>query len=526
MRLKSPFTEVCLTGHAPLRVELRVTPNIGTEGFLIEDCLSGGVRITGHDERGLLYGVGKFLRTSCYGLAGFSPGSWRGASVPQKPLRGIYFATHFHNFYHDAPIEEIQRYVEDLGLWGYNVLTVWYDMHHFNGFDDPQAVAHRARLYAICEAARRIGLDVGFMMIANEGYNDSPVALRADPRGRRGGWYDCVVCPNQVGGTEYVLRVLGQAFAWCADLQPRYVCLWPYDQGGCGCERCRPWGANGFLKVAETVAARVREKLPTAKVIVSTWFFDDLEWQGLDKRLAMKKPWADMILAGRSTCPAPGGLPMIGFPEISMHETFPWGGFGATPLTQRAQDQWQADNSVFIGGIPYSEGIYEDMTKAVYSQLYWNDQPAEDTLREYIAFEYSSEEVEDILKVIATLEQNHHWRWWPGKLEGVKLELDWFPSKGALPQDDPGAEEAYETVKRVDAKLQPWARRAWRWRILFLRVLLDAELKAEGGVPNDRCRDAFAELIEIYSAQYANPVVRPPLLLRNRMSTRPVESNG
>ena len=50
--------------------------------------------------------------------------------------------------------------MEDLGLWGYNALTVWYDMHHFDGADDPKAVAFRDRLHAICAAARRIGLDV------------------------------------------------------------------------------------------------------------------------------------------------------------------------------------------------------------------------------------------------------------------------------------------------------------------------------------------------------------------------------
>ena len=104
------------------------------------------------------------------------------------------------------------------------------------------------------------------------------------------------------------------------------------------------------------------------------------------------------------------GLPMFGFPEISMHETFPWGGFGATPLTARAQGQWNAANGASRGGFPYSEGIYEDLTKAVYSQFYWNDQAGAETLKEYIAFEYSPDVVDEIAGVVRTLEQNHHWR--------------------------------------------------------------------------------------------------------------------
>lgn len=102
-------------------------------------------------------------------------------------------------------------------------------------------------------------------------------------------------------------------------------------------------------------------------------------------------------------------------------------------------------------------------------------------------------------------------RWWPGELEGVKLELDWFPSRGVKLQADPGAEEAYATMKRVGALLTPQAQKSWRWRQLYLRALLDAELKANGGKPNERCNEAFAELIKIYHAENAIGTVRPPL---------------
>jgi len=112
--------KVITTGNAPLTVELAVEKGIGAEGYRIDDRKDGGVRIAGNDERGLVAGVGKFLRTSRYDKGGFTPGTWRGTSVPQKPVRGIYFATHFNNFYHDAPIEEVERYVEELGLWGFN----------------------------------------------------------------------------------------------------------------------------------------------------------------------------------------------------------------------------------------------------------------------------------------------------------------------------------------------------------------------------------------------------------------------
>ncbi len=172
--------KVVVNGDAPLTVELAVEKGIGAEGYRIEDRKDGGVRIAGNDERGLVAGVGKFLRTSRYDKGGFTPGSWRGTSVPEKAVRGIYLATHFHNYYHDAPIEEVERYVEDLGLWGFNVVMVWYDLHHFKSFDAPESQAFLQRERALLNTARRIGLDTALTFAANEGYDGNPKELRVD----------------------------------------------------------------------------------------------------------------------------------------------------------------------------------------------------------------------------------------------------------------------------------------------------------------------------------------------------------
>lgn len=520
---------VVTRGEAPLTITLALDPALKPEGFRIRDVAPGNIEVAGQNERGVLYGLGKFLRTSRYDQGGYTSGTWRGTSVPQKPARGIYFATHFHNYYHEAPVEEIGRYVEDLALWGLNELVVWYDMHHFNGVEDPAAATFRKRLHAILSAAKRAGMDVSLLVIGNEAYGNSPGALRAVPGGGRGGYYPCAVCPSEPEGMAYILKILGEEFDWAADLKPRSVWIWPYDQGGCGCVACQPWGSNGFMKCVEEVGKLARQKLPGTQILLSTWYMDKAELASVLKRLGDQQDLADGLVNEGNVLPAASGLgsvdqssggpapafrgelPVVGFPEISMHDTFPWGGFGATPLTGRAQQQWNAQKQGLAGGYPYSEGIYEDLTKVVYSQFYWSDRLAEETVKEYIAFEFSPAVVEDVVGVIRTLEQNHHMRWWPGELEGVKLEMDWFPSKGVQPQADPGAEEAYATVQRVDAKLAPQARQSWRWRQLYLRALLDSELKTNGGKPNDRCNEAFAELIKLYHAENASGTVRPPL---------------
>ncbi len=507
-------TKFAMEGQAPLVVEFATADDIGPEGFRIEDRPGGGVRVVGRDDCGLVAGVGKFLRTSRYDRGGFTPGAWRGTSVPAKADRGIYFATHFHNYYHSAPIPELERYVEDLALWGTNELLVWYDMHHFNGFDDPKAVAFRDRLRAILLAAKRIGMEISLLVIGNEAYANSAVELRAAGRGR-GGWYPCAVCPSKPDGMAYILKILDEEFDWAADLRPRSIWIWPYDQGGCECAECKPWGSKGFMKCVAAVGRLAREKMPGTNVMLATWLMDNGEWGGIRERLAAEPALVDGLVLepahGPRLDPQALRLPIVGFPEISMHGTFPWGGFGATPLTARAQAQWNGAKGFSSGGFPYSEGIYEDLTKAVYAQLFWGDRPAEETVREYIAFEFSPDVVDDVAGVVKTLEQNHHMRWWPGLHDGVPLEMDWLPSKGAAPQADPGAEEAFATMQRVDGRLTPQAKKAWRWRQLYLRSLLDAELKANGGAPNDRCNEAFAELIRLYHVADAPGTVRPPL---------------
>jgi hypothetical protein len=483
---------------AELVVELSIDPSIGNEGYRIADGTNGTVRIIGQGERGLLYGVGKFLRTSQFGRDGFTLSPWRGQSVPAVPVRGIYFATHFHNFYHDAPIDEVRRYVHELGLWGANLLFVWYDMHHFKAFDAAEAIEFRQRLHDICEAARDVGLGVGFGVLANEAYADSPAGLRAQKSGgERGGWYDCQVCPSKPGGLSYILAGLGQEFDWMADLRPEYVWIWPYDQGGCGCAECRPWGCNGFLKAANPLASFARQKLPGVKVVLSTWFLDPAEWQGLTKALNSRESRPDYILADSSPGDNPShaldettraGVPLMNFPEISMWGRDPWGAYGANPTPARCEGLWKQTGNKLCGGTPYSEGIFEDMNKAIWLQFYWDkDATAKKTLREYIAFEFGQTASEDVMKAVQLFEET-----WCGKRIGPKSEA------------------ARELLQRAESHLTPQAKTAWRWRILLLRAIVDSELvRTKGEFRGPALKQACEELTRIYHAQRADAWVRP-----------------
>lgn len=494
-----------------LTVTFEISPDIGLEGFKIEDGENKEIRIVGNDEQGLLYGVGKFLRTSYYEKDSFMPGIWRGTSIPEKEFRGIYFATHFHNFYHEAPIEEIERYIEDLALWGYNAVLVWFDMHHFTGINDPKAKEMISRLRDILIAAKNIGLKTGLTMLANEAYANSPEELRADQtfpgtKHLRGG-YEIELCPNKLGAKGLMLKWREELFSVFLDIGIDYITTGPYDQGGCCCEKCKPWGANGYLIMAKAISKLAHKYWPESKFILHTWLFDcvksEREWEGLAKAFTPRPDWVNYIMADSHTdfpeyplkYGVPGGLPLLNFPEISMCGMSPWGGFGANPLPNRFQKLWNQVSTKLSGGFIYSEGIFEDINKAIISQFYWNNKKAIDAVREYISFEYSPEVVDDVFKTIEILERNYRCK----MIAGAK------------------AREVYENMKRADLQLFPFVRNSWRWRILFLRSLIDYERSQNRGLPTERCEEAFRELTIIYHAENAEFCVAPPTLKNERL---------
>jgi len=531
------------TGEAPVAgapdftVHMAVDPGVGEEGFRIEDA-EDGVRVVGDDGPGLIYGVGRFLREGRFDETGFTPGTWRGASVPEKPVRGMYFATHFHNFYHDAPVAEVERYVEDLALWGCNTLAVWFDMHHFEGIDDPAAEAMVERLRRILRTANAVGMGAVLTTIANEGYNSSPEILRADGSAGHDGYhrpprafYGCEVCPSKPGGLDYILKTRADALDAFANLDVRYVWIWPYDSGGCTCGGCAPWGCNGFLRCAEPLSGLVRERWPAAKVILSTWYFDHFttgEWEGLSEAFAGgPPPWADLILAddysGFPEYPlrhgSPGGLPVVGFPEISMEGMFPWGGFGANPRPGHWQDYWDTCGHLLDGVFPYSEGIFEDINKVITLQLCWDPgRRTEDIVREYAASEFSPGTAARVAEAVALLEAglDHSladgWKEVPreGGETAVRERLEATAIYRTGQAGDPQTPMAL--LGTAEATMPDWARRGWRWRVLRGRAELDAELHASGGRPTERTEAVFGELAAIYhNVEPHWPVATPSL---------------
>jgi len=128
--------------------------------------------------------------------------------------------------------------------------------------------------------------------------------------------------------------------------------------------------------------------------------------------------------------------------------------------------------------------------------------------------------VDDVLKILTLIEKNH-----------VIACTDMLGRVANTQADIDSAKLAFTLAQKVDESLPSWAKKAWRWRILCIRTLLDVERyegarklgdrlkeKTEWGdvrwgdiVGNSETgRKALEELIEIFhSKMNADDIIHP-----------------
>ncbi len=429
-----------------------------------------GVLITSGGLLGLIHAAGFFLRGTAFFENTAEPCRWRGTQKPKCPVRGVYFASHFHNFYHAAPIDEIGRYIEDLALWGFNYIKAIFPMIDIISEDDPEREAQISRLNQIFGIVHSLGMKAATTLVVNSGYIQFPREYRftphRDPTGRRGNSGN-MMCPSIPGANKLIMRYNRDLLEGLRANMPDMVITWPYDEGGCACKRCYPWGGNGFIRISKQLFRLARVVNPDVVRCVSTWCFDtpyEGEWVALAASLEEEK-WCDCILADAHEDfprypldnPSPGGLPVINFPEISMWGLSPWGGWGATALPERYTRLWGQASRILAGGFAYSEGIYEDINKAVVSQLYWHGEADwRETLLQYARYELGLGDTAGFIELINLFETT----------QSTVAEQGYC--------DTAFSDRAFDIARELDAALPSWAQKAWRWRIVYLRALLDA----------------------------------------------------
>jgi hypothetical protein len=509
-RIPVEFTDDGMT------VELKIDKSISNEESFLISGENKYWSITGSDELGLYFGIGKFLHIAKWCEKDFIPQATKGVITPECHFRAMYFATHFYNFYHVATAEALKQYVDDMLLWGYNTILCILPVVTLKE-QDPNFDQEVERIKRIFVAAKERGMRIGILICLNQGFMDAPAELSSELpddltfRGDLGR----NICISKTSGLEYMRRVWQRMLGAFKDQELEYIITWPYDEGGCGCKDCRPWGARGYLNGCIELRKETQSLYPNAKFIISTWAYDvpddEGEFEGLYKRLTGDMSWADFLMVDAHReyprYPLEHKLikPIVNFPEISMWGLGPWGGFGANPLPERFQRIWNDSKHILDGGLPYSEGIYEDISKIQFAGYYWKkDRVWTDIMAEYIGYEYSSSPsvIENATEIMRLIEINH-----TRCVKGTNLKPDMD-----------AAEKAMLLAEKVDSELSEKRRNSWRWRILYIRAKLDykrykaymehpeskekeiREMKqgADLLIEDNEAQDFFRELIKYY----------------------------
>jgi len=422
--------------------------------------------IVGSDSLGLFYGIGKFLHTAKWSDVDFVPNPPSGIVSPDCSYRVIYFSVHAYNWFHMAPTEDLEKYLEELLLWGYNGIHLCVPIFNLHSFDEPlfyDAVEKTRSIYAL---AKNLGMKCSFGIVPNQGLLSAPHEFDAEPVSRPRPNNGRNLCPSKPGVIEYLKECWNKMFEPYKDIEMDFFMPWPYDEGGCTCETCSPWGAKAYLDLCILAYEEAKKLFPKAKFVVSTWLYDQPddqgEYAGLYKRLKGDMAWVDYIMVDNHADFPKYPLehevikPIINFPEISMWKLFPWGGYGANPLPEHFQEIWDSSKRVLNGGQPYSEGLYEDISKIQFIGYYWDkNRHWKDILAEYINYEYQGDVCEEVLEMMELIERNH------------VLAAD------NLVPDFEASDRAAELALSVDARLNERAKASWRWRILYIRAIID-----------------------------------------------------
>ena len=497
-----------------LTVRLSLDDSLSGENAAVR-VADGVAEVRGGRFRALVFGAGLLLRTIRYGAEAFELADGEYRFEPANATRIAYLARHFDNWYQWASMDELIRYVDDLALWGINGFTTQlvYPVVDAAKSTASERAVFEAISDAFAERVRQLDLDLIVSGGSNCAPSNLPARFRAekDPKGGRGA-DDFNVCPEKPGALDYLLSLRRDALDTVRKFPISGYTYWPFDEGGCACGKCAPWGGRGYVKLIERFRDMNAKAHPGARHIVSTWFFRDDDWE-MFYRYLERQDWIDaLMIDGHGDFPEyplkhpfPKRIPVITFPEISMWGRFPWGGTGANPLPARFERLYRQCEKIATGFELYSEGLFEDVNKIVVNGLYVSPgRTGSDVLADYARWELPGCDAKDFIELCNRMEDVYETRspggkWgWRGCVVANYL-LDGPPEE--LVRRATVACGTRALADRIDRSILPNMRSCWRWRQLYLRAQIDEAIFAARDIRPAAALPAYAELLRLYHAE-------------------------
>jgi hypothetical protein len=436
------------------------------EGYSLQ-ATGSIVRVTGNDERGVLFGIGHLLRTMRYSRGRVeAPDNLRIATAPKSPLRGHQLGYRPKtNSYDGWTLAMWDQYIRDLAIFGTNAIEL-IPPRSDDDDDSPHFPLPKIdTMIGMSKICDEYGLDVWIWYPA------------LDPDYGQQKWVD------------FALKEWEEVFRRLPRIDAVFV----------------PGGDPGhtqpkyLMPMLEKQTASLRKYHPRAQMWVAPQGFST-EWlEEFYTILGASPAWLHGIVFGpqirvslaelRKRVPAK--YPIRHYPDIThsircQYAVRDWDSayqltLNREPINPRPRDMrdiFLHTQKHTIGFITYSEGCNDDVNKFLWSGLGWNpDADVADILRDYSRYFIGSEYTEGFARGLLALERN-----WRGPLlanEGVYTTLAQFES--------------------MDRTASPALQQNWRFQQAQYRAHYDAYVRARLIYESDLEQQALDRLREAAS---------------------------
>lgn len=300
--------------------------------------------------------------------------------------RELYCPAHFGNSYEVMWPNEMRDLLSEAKVWGFTHYSDWFDNQDLRspaslGLHDDYSTGplYRQRKISHYQSASELGFGLNMVLTPNHVYMDQVSSDVAAERSESK-IFGQLVCPSIPRGREIILdnhrdlfRELFEAGVRLTSISPG-----PYDFGGCTCERCSPWIIS-FGKLIVDIHTIGREFYPDLELRLFGWWwtaeehllFSDwanTEHPGLFRSLASYIPYdsvaPDASLKYPEACERHAFV-HIGYADTTdLHDLY--GGWGPTIAPNRIEETLSSIAKQGVTGfIAYSEGVYDDVNKAL-----------------------------------------------------------------------------------------------------------------------------------------------------------------
>jgi hypothetical protein len=478
---------------------------LAPEGFVLNVAQNGAVPAVtaqGNDPRGCMFAAGYLLRKMRFTPGKIEAPEMRVVSAPARPVRGHQLGWRAQsNTYDRWGVREYEQYIRDLIVWGVNAIEL------IPYFPDTDPAASEELTVQLADVIHSYGLDVWLWFPFND---RTPAGVTGD-----GLTPGVTACPSRKDGRRFLRERRTRLFRRMKYLDAVFI---PGgDPGGCECELCRPW-EHTFLPLSGETAQILQETHPGAQLWLSNQMFSSEENRHFHDFLEKEHPaWlAGLVYSpwAGETCRSardylPGRYALRMYPDIThalrCQFTIPdWDqAFASTldrepPLYRPTQTAHlaKAYQSLTCGAITYSDGVNDDLHKALWSAYLWNPKAdLHSLLTDYGRYYFGGEIGDRVAEGILAIERNAH---------------------GPL-KSNPNVERTYALWSSLDREAPPALRQNWRFQMALLRACFDlyvqrklrADLKTEEAVYaalRPRSRESLSAALEVLTAADARTV--------------------